>query len=281
MSTQHADRAATARGLAAEAFTVFPELGGPTATSWDAADFFSTAVHELRTPLTTILGQAQFAQRLMSTDPVRANVSLDRVIEQSRRLNRLIGDLLDQARVSVGALTLEVVTFDLGVAVAHAIGLHEHEDPPRATFLMPASARVQGDPDRIAQILSNLLDNARKYSPPGSAIEVSLTVVANEAQIRVADRGVGVPDDERERIFAPFYRASRTREIPGTGLGLHISRRIAEQHHGRLCLESTSAAGSVFVLALPTAARGPTTRGRRTRSAAAGHGVAGLARDRS
>ena len=234
-----------------------PALGEPASANWDVADFFSTAVHELRTPLTAILGQAQFAQRLLSTDPERANDSLERVIEQSRRMNRLIGDLLDHTRMSVGALTLEVVTFDLGVATAHTIGLHDHDDPPRMTFPMPASARVQGDPDRIAQIIGNLLDNARKYSPSASAIEVSLTVVANEAQIRVADRGVGVPDDERERIFAPFYRASRTRDIPGTGLGLHISRRIAEQHHGRLWLESTSDAGSVFVLALPTRANEP------------------------
>jgi signal transduction histidine kinase len=113
--------------------------------------------------------------------------------------------------------------------------------------------RIQGDPDRIAQILANLLDNAVRYSAPGSPIGVALTVVGNEAQVRVTDRGVGVPEDERERIFAPFYRASRTRDIPGTGLGLHISRRIAEQHHGRLWLESTSESGSVFVVGLPMA----------------------------
>ena len=155
-------------------------------------------------------------------------------------MNRLIGDLLDQARVNVGALSLEVVTFDLGVATAITIGLHEHEDTPRITFATPKTVRIQGDPERIAQILGNLLDNARKYSPPGSGIDVSLTVVGTEAQIRVTDRGVGVPDDERDRIFAPFYRTSRTRDIPGTGLGLHISRRIADQHHGRLWLESSS-----------------------------------------
>jgi two-component system sensor histidine kinase VicK len=101
--------------------------------------------------------------------------------------------------------------------------------------------------------VGNLLDNALKYSAPGSAVDVSLTIVGNEAQIRVADQGVGVPDDERDRIFAPFYRTSRTRDIPGTGLGLHISRRISEQHHGRLWLESSGSAGTSFVLALPLA----------------------------
>lgn len=101
-----------------------------------------------------------------------------------------------------------------------------------------------GDPERIAQIVGKLLDHAITYSPPSSPIDVSLTVVGAEAQIRVADRGVGIPDHERDQLFAPFFRSSRTREIAGTGLGLHISRRIAEQHHGRLWLESTSGLSS-------------------------------------
>ena len=244
-------------GIDAEAISVFPDLSGPSSADWSVADFFSMAVHELRTPLTSIDGHAQLAQRFLTKDPLRATDSLIRIREQSKRMNRLIADLLDQARVSVGALSLEVVTFDLGVAAAHTIGLHEVGFSPRIAFTTPAGVRVQGDPERIAQILANLLDNAIKYSPPTSPITVSLTIVGNEAQLRVTDQGVGVPDDERERIFAPFYRTSRTREIPGTGLGLHISRRIAEQHHGRLWLDSTSSQGSVFVLSVPLAKTAP------------------------
>lgn len=236
---------------AADAISVFPDLNGPDSTEWAAADFFAVAVHELRTPLTSIDGHAQLAKRFQVKDPQRTTDALDRILEQTKRMNRLVSDLLDQARVSVGALSLELVTFDLGIAAAHTIGLLEHEDPPRINFPAPRHALVRGDSDRIAQILGNLLDNAAKYSPPASAIDVSLTIAGNETQIRVTDRGVGVPDDERDRIFAPFYRASRTRDIPGSGLGLHISRRIAEQHHGRLWLESSSDAGSTFVLALP------------------------------
>ena len=241
------------KGIAAEAISMFPELGGPAAATWGVADFFSVAVHELRTPLTSIDGQTQLAQRFIAKEPLRAAEALARVREQTKRMNRLITDLLDQARVSVGALSLEVATFDLGVATAITIGLNEHEDVPRITFTTPASVRIQGDPERIAQVLGNLLDNAIKYSAPGSPIDVALIVAGNEAQIRVTDHGVGVPDNERDRVFAPFYRTSRTREISGTGLGLHISRRIAEQHHGRLWLESSSDAGSVFVVALPLA----------------------------
>jgi signal transduction histidine kinase len=239
------------KGISAEAFTVFPELAGPASAEWGVADFFAVAVHELRSPLTSIDGQAQLVQRFLTKDPARAAEAAERIREQSKRMNRLIGDLLDQARVSVGALSLKVVTFDLGVAIAHAIGVHDHDDPPRITFATPATARVRGDPDRIAQVLGNLLDNARKYSPPGSAIEVALAVGRNEVQVTVADRGIGVPEEDRDRIFAPFYRTARTQDIEGSGLGLHISRRIAEQHHGRLWLASTSSIGSAFVLALP------------------------------
>jgi len=241
------------KGLATEAISVFPELAGPASVGWQTADFFAMAVHELRSPLTAIDGHAQLAQRYLAKDFARAADSIGRIREQAGRMNRLINDMLDQSRVSAGALSLSVVTFDLGVATAITIGLHEHEDPPRITFTTPAAVRVQGDPERIAQIIANLLDNATKYSPPGSPIDVALTVLDNEAQIRVTDRGMGVPQDERDRIFGPFYRTSRTRAVPGTGLGLHISRKIAEQHHGRLWMQSTGEAGSVFALALPLA----------------------------
>lgn len=242
-----------ATGISAEAIGVFPDLGGRAATNWGIADFFGIAVHELRTPLMSISGQAQLAQKYIEKDPRRAADALVRILEQTKRMDRLVGDLLDYSRVGGGALSLEVVTFDLGVATAITIGQHEHEDTPRITFSTPKHMRVQCDPDRIAQILGNLLDNALKYSSPGSPIDVSLTAVGIEAQIRVTDRGVGVPDDERGPLFAPFFRTTRTRDIPGTGLGLHISRRIAEQHRGRLWLESSSTLGSVFVLALPLA----------------------------
>ena len=241
------------QGISAEAISVFPDLQGPGSATWQSADFFSMAVHELRTPLTSIAGQAQRAQQFIATDPARAAEALDLIREQSKRMGRLIGDLLDQARVGGGALSLDVVTFDLGVATAITIGLHDHEPIPRITFRTPKGVRVRGDPERIAQVLGNLLDNAVKYSPPGSPIDVALTVVGTEAELRVSDRGFGIPEDERGLIFAPFFRTSRTREISGTGLGLHISRRIAEQHHGRLWLESSTDIGSVFVLALPLA----------------------------
>ena len=243
-----------AKGLATEAIGVFPDVRGRASTNWAMSDFFGIAVHELRTPLMSISGQAQLAQRYIEKDPKRASDALAKLLDQTKRMDRLIGDLLDYGRVGSGALSLEVVTFDLGVATAITIAMHEHEDTPRITFTTPKGVRIQGDPDRIAQILGNVLDNAIKYSPAGSPIDVALTVVGTEAHIRVTDQGLGIPDAERGPLFAPFFRTTRTREIPGTGLGLHISRRIAEQHRGRLWLDQSNSVGSVFVLALPLAA---------------------------
>jgi signal transduction histidine kinase len=240
------------QGLATEALTVFPELAGPASAEWVRTDFFAAALHELRTPLTSIIGQTQLAQRFVEKDPARAVKALERVLRQENRLARLVTDLLKDTHIAMGALSLEVVTFDLGVAVASIISEHDYEDAPRITFATE-TARVRGDPDCIAQILGNLLDNARKYSAPGSPIEVSLSIVDQEALLRVSDHGFGVPRDEYDRLFTPFFRSSRTQDLPGTGLGLHISRRLAEQHGGRLWLDLSTDEGSVFALALPLA----------------------------
>src|SRR6185503_1608947 len=152
VDTKYSVRASDGKGLGTEAISVFPELAGPASEGWAVTDFFSMAVHELRTPLTSIDGQAQRAQRLLTKDPVRAAEALELLREQTRRMTRLINDLLDHARVGAGALSLEVVTFDLGVATAITIGMHEHEERPRIVLTGPTiPLRVRGDPDRYAQ----------------------------------------------------------------------------------------------------------------------------------
>ena len=256
VETPHAAAPPGVESLAADAVTVSPAAGGRASSEWAPADFFSSAVHELRTPLTSVLGQAQRALRYIEIDPAKARAAIEHTIERAGRMNGLIGELLDHAHISGGALRLESVSFDLGLAIAAAIPQYEHEDLPRITFEVPADpVRVRGDPDRIAQVVGNLLDNALKYSPLGSPITVSLAVVGTEAYLRVEDKGVGIAADERGRIFAPFHRTSRTRDVPGTGLGLDISRRLAEQHRGRLWLEKSTDLGSVFTLALPIVER--------------------------
>jgi signal transduction histidine kinase len=240
-------------GASAEAITVFPDVG-QLVSDWPETDLFSMVVHELRAPLTVMRGQVQLARRRIGQDPERLCAPIDLALAQMDRMAALISELLDHARLASNGLSLKVALFDLGDAVAEAIGRHEYALLPRITMQGPASAiRVRGDAGRIAQILDNLLGNAIKYSAPGAPIAVSVTRVGPEAQIFIADHGVGVPADERAMLFTPFYRTTRTRDFSGTGLGLNISKRLAERHGGRLWLESSSDAGSVFALALPVA----------------------------
>jgi signal transduction histidine kinase len=233
-----------------EAIKVFPDIGQHLAGQ--ATDLFTTIVHELRAPLTVMRGQTQLARRYIGQDPARERGAIDSALAQMDRMARLISELLNQSRLSSNALSLNVVAFDLVGEVAAAITRHQYADIARIRFDRPHEAiAVRGDPKRIAEILDNLLDNAIKYSAESAPIEISLTVQDAEVQVRVADHGVGVPESERSMLFTPFYRTTRTSDVHGTGLGLHISQQLAKRHGGRLWLETSSDTGSVFALALP------------------------------
>lgn len=237
-----------------EEITVFPDIGHELVADWPATDLFGTVVHELRAPLTVMRGQAQLARRYIGQDAARERGAIDSAITQMDRMARLITELMTGSRLSSNSLSLRVVAFDLADVVADAMTRHEYGAEQRITLQRPhAAVRVRGDPERISQILDNLLDNARKYSPADSPIEISLTMDRTEACVRVTDHGMGVPADERAGLFTPFYRTSTAMSTPGTGLGLHISRELARRHGGRLWLETSAATGSVFALALPLA----------------------------
>jgi signal transduction histidine kinase len=238
-------------GVTDDAITVFPDVGQLPA-DWLETDFVGTVVHELRAPLTVIRGQMQFARRHIGSDSAKERAAIDVAILQADRMTKMITELLDHARLASNGLSLQVVAFDLATAVVDAIARHNYEVMPRIAFRPPdGSVRVRGDADRIAQILDNLLGNAIKYSAPGSPIDVAVTIDGDKARVLVADNGIGVPAAERALLFTPFYRSSRTRDVPGTGLGLHISKRLAERHGGDLSLEASSDKGSVFALDLP------------------------------
>jgi signal transduction histidine kinase len=242
-----------ADGASAEAIIVFPDVGH-IAVDWPDTDLIGMVVHELRAPLTVIRGQVQLARRHAGGNIAKERLALDTAIAQTDRMAAMLTELLDHARLSSNGLSLTVIAFDLADAVADAIARHDYETTPRISFERhPGNVRVRGDVGRIAQILDNLLNNAVKYSEPGDPIEVSLLVEGDLARVRIADHGVGVPVGERGMLFTPFYRTTRTRDVPGTGLGLHISRRLAERHGGELTLDDTSGPGSAFVLTLPVA----------------------------
>jgi signal transduction histidine kinase len=228
----------------------------PSPSAAAEMEFFATTVHDLRSPLTSISGQVQLARRYISKEPAREREALNLALAQVARMDRLLDELMDLTRIASGTVPLDRIVFDLRDAISEAIARHEDEDAPRiASHLPEEPVALRGDRGRIDRIIDNLLDNATKYSPAGQPITVSLRVVGEEAQMRVEDHGVGIPADAQQQIFTPYFRSARTRAVPGTGLGLHISQRIAERHGGRLWLENSTEAGSTFCLALPLAVK--------------------------
>jgi two-component system, OmpR family, sensor kinase len=213
--------------------------------------------HELRTPLTTIRGNVNLLRRGAADDPQERTVTLDAIDVEVNRMSRLVADLLLLAQADAGiqlerqpvemdtlllqvyrqAQTLAAVTFPGSERVTIRLG---HED----------QAIVQGDPDRLRQLLLNLIDNALKYTPRGGTITLSLFRETGWVRIVVMDTGVGIPPHVLPHIFERFYRAPQQRR-KGVGLGLAIARWIAEAHRGRLEVESELGRGTTFTLWLP------------------------------
>jgi PAS domain S-box-containing protein len=220
-------------------------------------DFLSTAAHELKTPVTSVKGFAQMLARW--TPEQRAAheaTALAALARQCDRLTRLVDDLLAVSRLAVGRLELRRQAIDLVALTADALermgGLAGDR---RLSLAAPPALALEGDPDRIDQVLVNLLSNAIKFSPDGSPVEVTIGEEDGGAVVRVRDRGVGIPADKQAHLFERFYRAhaGTPDDRGGMGIGLHFSREIVERHGGRIWFESREGDGSVFAFRLPLA----------------------------
>jgi K+-sensing histidine kinase KdpD len=209
--------------------------------------------HELRTPLASILTGATVLQgRSDVSGAVRDGLSA--IVTQSRRLDRLVGDMLDLARIEGHALELRLEDINVGDAVEAAVVRLKQIRPSRGVRVStePGSLEVVADWDRIGQVLDNLLVNADRYAPPTSPIEIHVAPGARGTIVtRVIDHGPGVDDTLRDRIFERFVRDEHT-EAEGTGLGLAIVRGIIEAHAGRIWLDDpVPGGGAVFAFTLP------------------------------
>jgi two-component system OmpR family sensor kinase len=208
--------------------------------------FLSVAAHELRTPVASIKGFAQLLLRLQEhghADPERLDRFLRSINEAANRLSELTDDLLEVSRVRMGQLDLRPRPLDLVSFLRELVAEYQDrlDSGHRLTLDLPAEPCVLPvDPARLRQVLDNLLDNAVKYSPDGSAISLTLHTDADGAVIAVQDHGIGLPPGAAETIFEPFGRAANAaaRQIPGMGLGLYVCRNIVEQHGGRIWAES-------------------------------------------
>ncbi|MBE3577205.1 MAG: sensor histidine kinase KdpD [Limnochordales bacterium] len=200
--------------------------------------------HELRTPLASVIGSVTtLLEDEHMYDPKARRDLLETIREEALRMNRLVGNLLDMARLESGRLQLDRDACDLQEVVAGALARLKDELEPRPfTVTIPDDLPpVLIDPGLIEQVLVNLLDNAVKYSPSGSAIEVSAAVDQQHpthVRVTVGDYGPGIPPEDLERIFERFYRLKRPGQAVGTGLGLSICRGIVEAHGGRIWAEN-------------------------------------------
>ncbi len=220
-------------------------------------EFLTVAAHELRTPLTSLRGFAQLIMRQMDKDnqpdPARVRRTLEIINDQSVKLSHLITQLLDLSRIQSGRLTLELKTTDIVALVESAVAAARMNTTTHTICVSaPASLKLHIDALRLEQVVTNLLDNAIKYSPDGGPIEVEITApCGGYVSLSVSDHGIGVPPEHRPYIFERFFQAHKGKHFGGLGLGLYISRQILELHGGQISAEFPVDGGTRFVLSLP------------------------------
>ncbi len=220
-------------------------------------DFVSTVSHELRTPLFSIKGFIELILRGKVPDPEVQHEFLTRAAEQANQLSAIVSDLLDTSRLEAGRLELAKSSVNLAQIARDAVTRLESVASSREVSLdfsaAPGLPQVSGDARRLGQVVTNLVGNAIKFSPPGSSVHIRCEATDSMVTVRVIDHGVGIPREALPRLFNKFYQvdSSATRRVGGTGLGLYISRRIVDAHGGHIEVESQVGKGSVFSFSIP------------------------------
>ena len=227
-------------------------------------EFLSRMSHELRTPMNAILGFTQLMQ-MDASEPLAPaqRARAEQIAQAGWHLLEMINDTLDLSRIEAGSLRLELAALELPPLLARALALVQHNAAERGLVvtqrLAPDALRLTGDPTRVTQILTNLLSNAVKYNRAGGSIAIEADAPApGWVEVIVRDTGLGLSDEQRASLFQPFNRLGRERSgLPGTGIGLVISQRLAEMMGGSLRAEGVQGPGACFVLRLPAARTAP------------------------
>jgi signal transduction histidine kinase len=225
-------------------------------------EFVLTASHELRSPLTSVQGFAELLMLERDNLTPKQLETVEIILDNCRHLSRLLNDLLDLTRSDAGRLALRRVPTELAPLIDDAVrtmrAQTESSNQVLCARLDPDLPMVDAEPDRIRQILVNLLTNAHEYSPERASVEVSARVVGSEVEIAVTDNGPGIPENQLEHIFERFTRgdAGLTQRVGGTGLGLAISKSLVELHGGTIEAISTVGRGSSFRFRLPVSGAG-------------------------
>jgi signal transduction histidine kinase len=222
-------------------------------------EFVLTASHELRSPLTSVQGFAELLMMERDSLTPRQVETVEIILDNCRHLVRLLNDLLDLARSDAGRLTIRAQPTRIGPLVEDVVRTLRAQTESSGQTLTeridPDLPLVEAEPDRIRQILVNLVTNAHEYSPERASIKVSARVADAEVQIDVTDNGPGIPPVQMEHIFERFVRgdAGLTQRVGGTGLGLAISKSLVELHGGTIAVASEVGRGSTFTVRLPLA----------------------------
>jgi signal transduction histidine kinase len=257
-----ADDLARRAALAVENAQLYRQAQTAIQTAEDAVrareEFLSVAAHELKTPVTSLRGFAQLTLRALDQDVdidrVRLRHALTIVDQQSDKLRRLVAQLLDISRIQSGRLALELRTVELAQLVSDIVASMQNSSPSHVlSVAVTDNTQVCIDPLRIEQVITNLLDNAIKYSPQGGAVDVSVSAVnADHVEVAVRDYGPGISLEHRSHIFERFYQAgSNAGHAAGMGLGLYISREIVELHGGSIEAQFPEDGGARFLFTLP------------------------------
>lgn len=220
-------------------------------------DFVANLSHELKTPIGAVAALADSLNGETETEVVGRLA--ERIVTESHRMSRIVDDLLDLSRIEFGG-TEEWSEFDLAQVLVEVVSTHQHSAKRQGLGLsLTGSAElwVRGDRSQLNSMLSNLVDNAIKYSESGGVVMVEGTIKDDEIVVSVKDRGIGISERDQKRIFERFYRVdkARSRATGGTGLGLSIVRHIVLEHGGSIDVKSEEGLGSTFMVTLPKFAK--------------------------
>jgi two-component system phosphate regulon sensor histidine kinase PhoR len=220
-------------------------------------DFISNISHELRTPLASLKALADTLRDGALEDPPAAQRFLDRMEVEVDALAQMVQELLELSRIESGQVGFEMAQVPVADVVNPSVERlrpqAERADLQLFVDLAPDLPPILADAERVRQVVTNLVHNAIKFTPPGGEVTISATAGEGEVIISVRDTGVGIPADDLPRIFERFYKADRARSGGGTGLGLAIAKHIVLAHGGRIWAESVEGRGSTFYVALPSA----------------------------
>ncbi|HEX4715128.1 MAG TPA: PAS domain-containing sensor histidine kinase, partial [Ktedonobacteraceae bacterium] len=218
--------------------------------------FISMASHEFRNPLTALKLQTTLLHRQLAKQGLQAAApALSNMETQTNKLTRLVEELLDVSKIQAGGLEYIREVVDLDALLREITDTMQQAHPSHTIVVRGAvQASLIGDPDRLGQVFINLLSNAIKYSPDAKEVEMDLSTSEDAVTVSVRDHGLGIPREQRDKIFDRFYRVTDPgqRAIPGLGMGLSIVAEIVKRHGGTITVDSVVGKGSTFTVTLPT-----------------------------